>query len=140
MDHDHLPALTMLMFAAPIAVLAIAVVRPSGERTASRDHIVALGLFVAGVIHVGLVPGHADEPWLAASLGLAGAAMLILAIASLNTSWWRVPAAVCLGSVLAAYVATRVAGLEDIDALGVATCAIELLCLALLTQRSVRIA
>ena len=132
MDHDHLPALTMLMFAAPVAVLALAVIRPSGPRAGSRDDVVALGLFIAGVIHVGLVPGHVDEPLLATSLALAGAAMLILAVATVTSSRWRTPSAVCLASVLAAYVGTRIAGFEGVDALGVATCAIEALSLALL--------
>ncbi len=132
MDHDHLPALTLLMFAAPVAVLALAIMRRSGKPAGSRDEIVALGLFIAGVIHVGLVPGHVDEPLLAASLGLAGGAMLILAVATVTTSWWRRPSALCLGSVLAAYVATRITGFEGLDALGVATCAIEALALALL--------
>lgn len=131
MDHDHLPALTFLMFAAPLAVLALAIMRPSGKH-GSRDEIVGLGLFIAGVIHVGLVPGHVDEPLLAASLGLAGGAMLILAVATVTTSWWRTPSALCLGFVLAAYVATRITGFEGLDALGVATCAIEVLSLALL--------
>ena len=132
MDHDHLPALTMLMFAAPVAVLGLAIMRPSGTRAGSRDEIVALGLFIAGVIHVGLVPGHADEPLLAAGLGLAGGAMLILAVATVTTSRWRTPSAICLGCVLVAYVATRITGFEGLDALGVATCAIEVLSLALL--------
>ena len=136
MDHDHLPALTALMFAAPFAVLALALLRPSLDRRTLADQVVALGLFIAGVIHLGLIPGHADEPWLAASFAVAGAAMVTLAFAALTTSWWRMPAAACLVSVPAAYVATRLAGLEGIDVLGLATCGIEVLALTLLVTRT----
>ena len=146
MDHDHAPALTFLLFGAPLVVLAIALVDIAASRgshvaratmlrietSSVSTQAVALCLLIAGLIHLGLVPGHADERLLAASFVVAGIAFIGVGAAVFTSLPWRTPAAIVLISVLAAYALTRAVGYEAIDALGVAACAVELLALALL--------
>ncbi len=148
MDHDHVPALALLLFAAPIVVLAVALLEVAArggstaariamrrvEQATGRTQAAALCLLMAGLIHLGLVPGHADEPLLAASFLAAGVALPLLASAAFTTLPWRIPAATVLVGVLAAYAATRAVGYEDVDALGIASCAVELLALALVLR------
>ena len=149
MDHDHAPALTFLLFGAPLVVTAIAAVELAArcgwpparatmlriEHSTARTQAAALCLLIAGIIHIGLVPGHAGEPLLAASFLGAGIAFVVLAAAAFTSVPWRVPAALVIGSVLAAYALTRAVGYEGVDALGVASCAVELLALGLLLLR-----
>ena len=150
MDHDHLPALSALLFAAPVAVLALAglwlaaargssTARTALERAAATPptgKFAALLLMFAGTIHIGLVPGHLGEPVLAAAFAAAGAGMLgLAAIALLRVSHWRPPAAAALLGVLVAYAVTRIAGPEQVDVLGVATVAVEIAALALIVSR-----
>ncbi len=148
MDHDHLPALTFLLFSAPIVVVGIALVELAARsgssiaRTAiqragqasGRTQAVAVCLLMAGLIHLGLVPGHANEPLLAAAFLAAGVALVVLAGAAFTTVRWRIPAATVLGGVLVAYAVTRAMGYEGVDALGIASSAIELLALALVVR------
>lgn len=146
MDHDHLPALSALLFAAPLAVLALAGVRLAAARGSSparlaieraaatppAGKLVALALMAAGAIHLGLVFGHLEEPFLATSFAGAGIAMVGVAAAALmRMPHWRGLVAAPLVGVLAAYAASRIAGLEGVDLLGVATAGLELVALGL---------
>ena len=151
MDHDHLPALSALLFSAPVAMIALAglslaaargsfTARVALERasaTPSTTKLAALLLMFAGAIHLGLVPGHLDEHGLAAAFAIAGAGLLVLAAAALlRLSRWRPLAAASLLGVLVAYAATRIAGPEQVDALGIATASVELVALALVVSPS----
>lgn len=145
MNHDHLPALFALLAAAPVAVLAQAALQAGAVRgwspatlvlrraagTPPAGKLAALLLGLAGVIHVGLVAGHLEEPllalsFLAAGVGLAGGAFA----AALQLPHWRALAAAGLTGVLMAYAATRLAGVEGLDALGIGTVGVELMALA----------
>lgn len=149
MDHDHLPALSALLFSAPLAVLALTALqlaagggyRPARralERAATASpgvKFAALLLMVGGAIHLGLVPAHLDEPILAASFAAAGVGLVALAAAALlRLSRWRPLAVAALVGVLAAYSVTRLAGLESVDVLGVATAGLELGALGLVVR------
>src|SRR5690242_6543497 len=117
MDHDHAPALTFLLFGAPMVVIVIALLElaarsgSSAARTAmqrldhatGRTQATAICLLMAGLIHLGLVPGHADDPLLASSFLAAGVALPALAAAAFTTAPWRIPAAAVLVGVLVAY-------------------------------------
>jgi len=145
MDHDHLPGLMALLFAAPLAIFALAGVqlaarlryapagraltRASAAPTSAR--LTALLLLIAGAVHAGLIAGHLEEPALAAAFLVAAVAMIGAAGgALLAASWWRPLAAALLVAVLVAYAATRAAGMEGVDVLGVATALVELSALA----------
>lgn len=146
MDQDHLPALSALLFSAPLAVLALGGLQLAASRgwsparraleraaRASRgSRLAALLLVMAGAIHLGLIPGHRGEPLFAASFVAAGVGLPGLAAAVLlQLPHWRPLAAGALGAVLAAYLITRVAGVEGVDGLGVAAAGIELVALGL---------
>ncbi len=144
MDHDHLPAISALLVSAPLAVLTLAGLQFGARRdwaparsgleraatAAPATWVAALLLLASGVVHLGLVPGHGDEPLLAASFAGAGLGLLGIAIATLlQVPRWRALAASALTGAVVAYAATRLAGLEGLDALGLATVALELLAL-----------
>jgi hypothetical protein len=151
LDHDHLPALAVLLFGAPLTLLVLAACEMAAARgwrpavaaarraaAAPRDaRAAALLLLLAGWIHLGLVQGHADEPLFALLFLAAGLALLAAAAAALvSASWWRPAAALLAVSALGAYAATRLAALQGLDALGVTTGLLEAgaLALALLRQ------
>ena len=153
MDHDHLPALSALLFSAPLAVLALAGARLAAVRgssparltieraaaTSPAGKLLALVVMAAGVIHLGLVFGHSEEQVLAASFAGAGIAMVGLAAgALLRMPHWRPLTAAALVGVLAAYSASRVAGLEGFDVLGIATAGLELVALGLVVSGRVQ--
>ena len=149
MDHEHAPALTFLLFGAPVVVIAIAFVdlaarRGSAsargamlrlEQAGAGTQAAALCLLLAGLIHLGLVPGHADEPLLAVSFVAAGVALPALAVAAFTRLPWRLPVTLVLVAVLVAYAVTRAVGYEGVDALGIASCVVELVALGLLWVR-----
>lgn len=150
MDHEHLPALSALLTAAPLAVLAQAALQLAAARgwaparlvlgraagVSAPDKLAALLLMVAGVVHLALVPGHGDEPLLAISFLAAGLAMTVLAAAAvLRVPRWRPFAAAIIAAVLAGYCATHVPGLEAVDALGIGTTALEAVALGALLPR-----
>lgn len=150
MDHDHLPALAALLYLAPVLVLLVAATQLLASRgweparaalrrsaRAGATELSSAGLLVvAAGIHAGLVPGHLDEPVLAVAFVAAAVALTGAAVAAaLVLPGWRPLSAALLVAVLASYAATRLAGLEGVDALGVATSIIELACLALVIRR-----
>lgn len=152
MNHDHLGALSALLFAAPLAVLVLAAVevaatrgigvaRRAAARAASGSgtaRLCALLVLVSAAIHAGLVPGHLDEPQLAVSFVAAAIALSVLALAAyLELPLWQPMTASVLVAVLVAYAGTRIAGGEAVDVLGLAAAGIELFTL-LLIARSAR--
>lgn len=150
MDHDHLPALAVLLYAAPLMLLALgavdlaagrgwapaiaAVRRAAAAPSAARG--AAVVLLLAGWIHLGLVPGHRQEPLFALAFVAAGIGQLAVAASALLAArWWRPAAAAVAAGALAAYLVTRLAGIEGVDALGVATGLLEAGALALAIGR-----
>ena len=104
MDHDHLPALTALLFLAPVVVLVIAATQLLAARgweparaalrrssRAGDTELAGAGLLLlAAGIHAGLVPGHLNEPLLAAAFVAAAAALTGAAVAAvLVVPGWR---------------------------------------------------
>lgn len=148
MDHDHLPALTALLYAAPALMLALTLLEMAAGRgwppaAALRARIqdappaarmAATLMALAGAIHIGLVPGHLGDPLYAASFAAAGIALPVLALLYLADPRWRPHGALVLAGTLFAYGLTRVAGLEAVDVLGVATAGVELVALGLLVH------
>ena len=151
MDHDHLPALTALLYAAPALMLALAGLEVSAgrgwppaaalrtriEMAPGEARVAALLMVLAGAVHLGLVPGHLGDPVYVASFAASGLALPLLALAYVADARWRPHAALVLAGVIFAYGLTRVAGLEGIDALGVATAAVELAALGLILNSGV---
>ena len=145
MDHDHLPALTALLFAAPLAFLALAGAQlaarlgygPAGRALARASdapapaRLAALLLLIGGAVHAGLVPGHADEPVFAVAFAAAAVTLVAVAGAAIVAlPWWRPVAAALMVALPVSYLATRLAGVEGTDALGVSTAIVEVAALA----------
>jgi hypothetical protein len=112
------------------------------DRTAGglAANLVALGLAASAGVHAGLVPGHLREtPQLAVSFVLATGLLLAVAgwVALCPGDWRAVLAGQALiAGLLVAYLASRTVGIpvsqpevEDLDALGVSTKAVEVLVL-----------
>ena len=133
MEHEHLLALSTLLYVAPLAVLAQAAAhrvqglerRLAGAPASAR--ISGLLLLVAGGVHLCLAGRHAAQPVLALAFAVAAAAQLTLAgLAALDLGGWRLAALVVTAAAMVAFPLTRVAGLESgVDSLGAATLAIE---------------
>ena len=150
MDHDHVPALTALLYLGPLTMLLLVLMQAAAARgwvpavAALRrlesppvtTGLASLLLLVAGAIHIGLVPGHLEQPVLAVTFAVAGLACGFLAVAVAASDRWRAPAALLLLALLAAYGWTRVTGSEGVDALGIVAVVIELLGLAALARRA----
>jgi hypothetical protein len=84
-------------------------------------------LLVTAGIHLMLVPAHLEENPVIGWLFVAAVLSLITtAAASYLVPWWRVAATLLLLAMVAAYLFTRLAGLEEWDLTGLATQVIEL--------------
>src|SRR5918996_721291 len=106
-------------------------------RLGARD--VAIGAAVAGaIVHAVLIERHTSEPLLAASFGAAAAAGVAVALALAATTYRLVPilAIALFAGLLVAYPAVHVLTNEHVDALDLATKAVEAVGLigALLTR------
>jgi hypothetical protein len=86
-------------------------------------------LMLTGLIHLALVPDHLSAPpRLGPLFALDGVAFVILALASLKSTWrwWRGPAATLLLLTIGAYLVVIARGLETVEDLGIATKLVEL--------------
>jgi hypothetical protein len=106
-------------------------------RLGARD--VAIGAAVASaIVHAVLIERHTSEPLLAASFGAAAAAGVAVALALAATTYRLVPilAIALFAGLLVAYPAVHVLTNEHVDALDLATKAVEAVGLigALLTR------
>jgi hypothetical protein len=97
------------------------------------QRVLMVALSASAGIHAGLVPAHAADATVGALFGVSAVALLGLAVA-VDRAGGRVPAmvaALLLGSLLAAYAASRVIAVaplthaEPVDALGLVTKLIE---------------
>ena len=153
MEHDHLPGLMALLLTAPLAVLTLggtqlaanlrfapatwALARASAAPASAR--LASLLLLLAGAVHAGLIPGHLEEPMFAVAFLAAAVTMVGAAVGALITApWWKPVSAGLLLAALAVYVATRIAGIEAVDSLGVATTIVEVTALAVVLAPSSR--
>ena len=103
-----------------------------GRRTAPGTvRGAALLMVVSAGVHLFLAPGHGDDPLTSLAFLVDAAALVVLAVASLGTRWWRAPAAAVLVAGVLAYVVYVLAGLERPDQVGVATKLIEVVALGL---------
>lgn len=102
------------------------------------DRAAALLLYLAGAVHLGLVPGDwAEERGTALLFLLNGAAFWALAVALPRTPQRRGTAALLCLATLLAYLAYVLSGREDPDQAGLAAALLELtaLCLLLTPRR-----
>ncbi len=143
---DHLPALfaplvlpvAIWMFLTGVRRAANAGCRPAarflrGYEAASPVRKTAATLLLGtGFIHLGLVPGHAQEaPALARLFAINGALFVLAAIASFVVRWWRPATVLLLLLTVLAYLIAVVNGTESVDQLGIATKLVELTALGL---------
>jgi hypothetical protein len=89
----------------------------------------AFGMVVSATIHIALAPSHwsEDRP-LAVLFAVDGVALTTVAIGALLLRFllWRVAAVVLLSAEIVAYAGYVVAGVEQLDAVGIATKLVEL--------------
>lgn len=89
----------------------------------------AFGMVVSATIHIALAPSHWSEDRVRAVLfALDGVALTTVAIAALLRRFplWRVAAVALLSAEIVAYAGYVAAGVEQLDAVGVATKLVEL--------------
>jgi hypothetical protein len=110
----------------------------AGFELASRARrAVALLLAISAAIHLGIVPAHLDEnPTLAALFVLDFIALTAAAVTAFDARipYWRAAAASLLVANLVAYAAYVGAGAETLDAVGIASKAVELAALILVIR------
>jgi len=147
---EHAIALVALLYL-PIAVtallLALEVATRAGfsQAVALRNAYVtspptfrmaALGMAVSATVHLSLAPSHWAEDHVRAVLfTLDGVALGAIAVCALMLRFpgWRAAASALLGTEILAYAGYVVAGLEQLDAVGIATKLVEasVICLVL---------
>jgi hypothetical protein len=143
---EHGPAVVGLLYL-PVVLMALLVgaqaVAQRGVPAARRFlegldalqpalRLVLLLLLVSATVHLSLAPVHAEEP-VTAALFVADAVVevAICAAACLLSLPWRPLAAAILAANLLAYALYVVAGLESVEAVGLATKLVEGMALAL---------
>jgi hypothetical protein len=149
MSGEHGIALLALLYL-PVAVVAILALVETAARsgwgpalrmrraylaTPSAVQLAALGILVSAVVHLALVPSHlAEDPVLGVLFALDGIALLAVTVWSCTRPMpgWRPAAIALLVAGIAAYLGTVVTGAESIDAVGVATKAVEIAAIGLL--------
>jgi hypothetical protein len=151
---DHAVALMALLYL-PVVIMAVLVALEIGARAgleAAADlrraylnspptvRLAALGMVISATIHLALAPSHWAEDHVRSVLfvldgiGLSGVAIAGLA---LRLPAWRVAAVGLLGAEICAYLGYVVAGVEQLDAVGIATKLVELAAIAVVLVGSV---
>jgi hypothetical protein len=145
---DHAGAIVALLYLPVVGVAAVFAIDRSAaagwspalrfvagfERASRARRVVALLLAISAAIHLGLVPAHAEENrTLAALFVLDFMALTATAVTAFDARIpnWRAAAASLLVANLIAYAVYVVAGAETLDAVGIATKAVELAALIL---------
>lgn len=145
---DHGGAIVALLYLPVVLVgLALAVDRAAAARSAlarrnidgfaatgGTRRILVLLLAMTAAVHLGLIPGHVDEDRvLAALFALDFVALAGVALAGFDARvpLWRAAVTVLLVANLVAYAGYVAAGIETVDAIGIATKAIEVAALIL---------
>lgn len=100
----------------------------------------AFGMVVSATIHIALAPSHwSEDPVRSVLFALDGGALTTVAIAALllRFTLWRVPAVVLLSAQIFAYAGYVAAGVERLDAVGVATKLVELAVIGVVLMGSI---
>lgn len=90
-------------------------------------------MLVSGVVHLALVQHHAGEVT-AFLFMIDGLGFVVLSVAALVTTWWRLPAVLWLAATIFAYLVWVIAGWEAPDQVGVASKLVELVALGLVMR------
>jgi hypothetical protein len=89
----------------------------------------AFGMVASAAIHIALAPSHwSEDPVRAVLFTLDGVALTAVAIAALMLQFppWRAAGVVLLSAEIVAYAGYVAAGMEQLDAVGIATKLVEL--------------
>lgn len=140
---DHGIAIVALLYL-PIAITGVMLALEAGSRagvpaamrvrsafiTSSPGvRMAAFGMVVSATIHIALAPSHWSEDHVRTFLFIVdGVALTAVAIAALLLRFplWRAAGVVLLSAEIVAYVGYVVAGMEQLDAVGIATKLVEL--------------
>jgi hypothetical protein len=135
---DHAVALMALLYL-PVVITALLLALEAGARaglppavkmrrayltSGPTVRLAALGMVMSATIHLGLAPSHWAEDHVRAVLfALDGVALGGVAISALmlRLPAWRAAAVALLSAELFAYLGYVVAGVEQLDAVGIAT-------------------
>jgi hypothetical protein len=145
---DHAVAMVALLYL-PIVISGLLLTLEAGTRAgvpaamrlrrafidSSRTvRMAAFGMSISATIHLALASSHWAEDHVRAILfALDGIALTTVAISSLlfRTSAWRAAALALLSADVVAYIGYVVAGVEQFDAVGIATKLVELVVIGL---------
>ena len=140
---DHGVAIVALLYL-PIAITGVLLALEAGARagipaavglrsafleSSSDVRMAAFGMVVSATIHIALAPSHWSEDHVRAVLFvLDGVALTAVAVAALLLRFpaWRAAGVVLLSAEIVAYAGYVVAGVEQLDAVGLATKLVEL--------------
>ena len=146
--NDHAVAMVALLYL-PIVITGLLLALEAGTRAgvpaalrlrrafidSSRSvRMAAFGMSISATIHLALASSHWTEDHVRAVLfALDGIALTTVAISSLllRTSAWRAAAVALLSADVVAYFGYVVAGVEQLDAVGIATKLVELVVIGL---------
>jgi hypothetical protein len=145
---DHAGSIVALLYL-PIVVTGLLVALEAGARagfpaavrlrsafidSSSSVLMAAFGMSISATVHLALAPSHWAEDHVRAVLfALDGIALTAVAISALllPRSAWRVAAVALLSADVVAYFGYVVAGVEQLDAVGIATKLVELVVIGL---------
>jgi hypothetical protein len=140
---DHGIAIVALLYL-PVAITGVLLALEAGARAgipaavglrrafldSSPDvRMAAFGMVVSATIHIALAPSHWSEDHVRAVLfALDGVALTAVAVAALLLRFpaWRAAGVLLLSAEIVAYAGYVVAGVEQLDAVGIATKLVEL--------------
>lgn len=153
---DHGAALVALLYL-PVVVTGLLLALEAGGRahvpaadslrralveSPRTVRMAVLGMAISATVHLALAPSHWDEDRVRAALfALDGAALIVVAAASLVRPVWRAAAVALSGVGIVAYAGYVAAGAEPLDSVGLATKAVEVAVIFLVlagTARQVR--
>jgi hypothetical protein len=145
---DHAGSIVALLYL-PIVVMGLLLALEAGARagiraamrlrsafidSSSSVRMAAFGMSISATIHLALAPSHWAEDHVRAVLfALDGIALTAIAISALllRRSAWHVAAVALLSADVVAYFGYVVAGVEQLDAVGIATKLVELVVIGL---------
>ena len=144
---DHAGSIVALLYL-PIVVMGLLLALEGGARgvpaamrlrsafmdSSSSVRMAAFGMSISATIHLALAPSHWAEDHVRAVLfALDGIALTAIAISALllRRSAWHVAAGALLSADVVAYFGYVVAGVEQLDAVGIATKLVELVVIGL---------
>ncbi|HLZ72120.1 MAG TPA: hypothetical protein VKV26_19615 [Dehalococcoidia bacterium] len=144
---EHMPALVWPLFLPLVIWLFLTLVRRAAaggnrlslrfvrgyEASSDATRVAAVLLLLTAMIHLSIVPTHAqDDPQLAKLFAINGLLFIAAALAAFTWRWWRPAAALLLALTILAYISYIAQGKEDADQVGLATKMIEVLALGLI--------